>query len=113
MEEKIIRISKWKRHRKVNPLTLELNITNRCNLKCRMCWLRSNKPDYSTEMNDETLIRIIEEAIDMGVKDFRFPGSGEPLTRKNILFKLMRLVKESDRSGLLISNGTLFNEKDV
>ena len=113
MEEKIIRISKWRRHRKVNPLTLELNITNKCNLKCRMCWLRSNKPDYSTEMNDRTLIRIVKEAIDIGVKDFRFPGSGEPLTRKNILFKLMRLVKESGRSGLLISNGTLFNEKDV
>jgi MoaA/NifB/PqqE/SkfB family radical SAM enzyme len=112
MNEKIARLAMWAKGRKAPPLTLELNITNKCNLQCKMCWLRSTKPEYE-EMGEEELERIVEEAIALGVKEFRFPGSGEPLIRKKILFKLMEKVKEKGRNGLLISNGTLFSEEDV
>jgi MoaA/NifB/PqqE/SkfB family radical SAM enzyme len=112
MDEKIARLTMWAKGRKAPPLTLELNITNKCNLQCKMCWLRSTKPEHK-EMRDEELMRIVEEAIALGVKEFRFPGSGEPLMRKKILFKLMEKVKERERNGLLISNGTLFSEEDV
>jgi MoaA/NifB/PqqE/SkfB family radical SAM enzyme len=113
MDEKIKRLTEWARGKKAPPLTLELNITNRCNLLCKMCWLRSAKLNYDEEMKDEKLFQIVDEAIELGVKEFRFPGSGEPLMRKEVLFKLMERVKESGRSGLLISNGTLFSEEDV
>ncbi|MEM5829510.1 MAG: radical SAM protein [Candidatus Aenigmatarchaeota archaeon] len=113
MEEKIERLIKWSKGGKAPPLTLELNITNKCNLLCKMCWLRSTNPNYDEEMKDEELARIIDEAIELGVKEFRFPGSGEPLMRKEILFKLMKKIKERGGNGLLISNGTLFSEEDV
>lgn len=112
MEEKIKRLIKWARGRKAPPLTMELNITNRCNLLCKMCWLRATKPSYE-EMEDERLLRLIDEAIEFGVKEFRFPGSGEPLMRKGLLFKLMEKIKEGNGNGLLISNGTLFSEEDI
>jgi len=112
MDEKIKRLAMWAHGKKAPPLTLELNITNRCNLRCRMCWLRFAKPNYE-EMKDEELVRIIDEAITLGIKEFRFPGSGEPLMRKKILFELMEKVKEGKGNGLLISNGTLFSEEDV
>ncbi|MEM5853486.1 MAG: radical SAM protein [Candidatus Aenigmatarchaeota archaeon] len=112
MKEKVERLVKWASGRKAPPLTLELNITNKCNLLCRMCWLRS-KVKTEKEMEDEMLLRIVEEAIDLDVKEFRFPGSGEPLMRKEILFRLMEKIKENGRTGLLISNGTLFSEEDV
>jgi len=112
MDEKIKRLAMWTQGKKAPPLTLELNITNRCNLRCRMCWLRSTKPSYE-EMKDEELGRIIDEAIALGIKEFRFPGSGEPLMRKKVLFELMEKVKEGKGNGLLISNGTLFSKEDV
>lgn len=112
MNEKEERLIKWAKGRKAPPLTLELNITNKCNLLCKMCWLR-NERKVKGEMKDEELFRIVEEAIDFDVKEFRFPGSGEPLMRKSILFKLMEKVKNGGRTGLLISNGTLFSEEDV
>jgi len=112
MDEKIKRLAMWLHGKKAPPLTLELNITNRCNLRCRMCWLRFGKPNYE-EMKDEELVRIIDEAIALGIKEFRFPGSGEPLMRKKILFELMEKVKDGKGNGLLISNGTLFSEEDV
>lgn len=113
MEEKIERLSKWANGGKASPFTLELNITNRCNLLCKMCWLRSAKPNYKEEMSDEKLLQIVGEAIELGVKEFRVPGSGEPLMRKKVLFKIMEKVKENERSLLLISNGTLFKEQDI
>jgi MoaA/NifB/PqqE/SkfB family radical SAM enzyme len=112
MDEKVKRLSKWAKGGNAPPLTLELNITNKCNLLCKMCWLRSTKPIYN-EMSDEELLQIVDDAIDLGVKEFRFPGSGEPLARKDILFKLMKKVKDGKGIGLLISNGTLFTEDDV
>jgi len=113
MDEKIKRLVKWSKGEKALPLTLELNVTNKCNLLCKMCWLRSAKPNYDEEMSDEELLQIIDEAVAFGVREFRFPGSGEPLMRKDVLLKLMERVKENGRSGLLISNGTLFSEEYV
>jgi len=112
MDEKIVRLVRWAKGEKTPPLTLEINITNKCNLKCRMCWLRSSKPTQN-EMSEEELRRVVEDAIELGVKEFRFPGSGEPLMRKRILFQLMEMVKKEGREGLLISNGTLFSEEDI
>ena len=112
MDEKIERLVRWSKGKKAPPLTLELSVTNKCNLLCKMCWLRSTKPAYD-EMSDGELLRIVEEAIKLGVKEFRFPGSGEPLMRKDVLFKLMEKIKEKECNGLLISNCTLFSEEDV
>ena len=111
MEEKIKRISKWIRGKNF-PFTIELNLTNLCNLKCKMCWLRSNTPNLN-ELEDEVWLRVVEEAVELGIKEFRIPGSGEPLMRKSLVFKLMKKIKEGGGNGLLISNGTLFNENDV
>jgi MoaA/NifB/PqqE/SkfB family radical SAM enzyme len=111
MEEKIERISEWIK-RKSFPFTIELNLTNLCNLKCKMCWLRSSNPNLN-ELKDEVWLRIVEEAVEVKIKEFRIPGSGEPLMRKDLVFKLMEKIKEEGRNGLLISNGTLFTEKDV
>lgn len=113
MDEKIEMLSEWAKGKKRPPLTLELNATNKCNLSCRMCWLRSTKPNYKEEMGNDELLRIVDEAIQIGVKEFRFPGSGEPLIRKDILYKLMERVKDNGGDGVLISNGTLFDEEDV
>lgn len=110
MEEKIEYILKWMKGDKAPPFTIELNITNKCNLKCRMCWLRSfsyEKP----EVKEITWKKVVKEACDLGVEEFRIPGSGEPFMKKKLVLELVKIIKEKDKKGLLISNGTLIDKK--
>ncbi len=110
MEEKIERILKWAKTEKPAPYTIEMNITNRCNLKCKMCWLR-NFSSNKKEIEDKTWIRVIKEACKLGIEEFRIPGSGEPFIRKELLLSIIKVIKKNKRKGLLISNGTLIDEK--
>jgi MoaA/NifB/PqqE/SkfB family radical SAM enzyme len=110
--EKIDRLVKWAKGGKAPPITLELNPTNKCNLSCLFCWLRSTRPP-SEELSDERLLSIPKEAAELGVKEFRIPGCGEPLMRKEVVLRIMEEVKEYGMEGLLITNGTLLDGKSI
>jgi MoaA/NifB/PqqE/SkfB family radical SAM enzyme len=113
MEEKLERLVGWMNGKKAFPLTMELNITNRCNLKCLSCWQRNVKLNYNNELSDEIWKEIIREAGKIGVKELRIPGSGEPMTRKNLV---LEIITEASRFGmniLMITNGTLFDEETI
>jgi len=112
MEERIERLVKWARGEKASPYTLELNLTKKCNLRCRMCWLRGNQSN-GEEMGDEDVKRVIREALDLGVREVRIPGSGEPFMRKKLLLEVMEMVKERKAKGLVITNGTLIEDEDA
>lgn len=111
MDEKIRRLKKWMNGEQAPPMTLELNPTNRCNLKCLSCWLREFKAE-TEELSDERLLNIIEEAFELGIKEVRIPGSGEPLMRKNLM-NVMKKIKEHGMNGLLITNGALFTKQSI
>ncbi|MFC1888539.1 radical SAM/SPASM domain-containing protein [Thermodesulfobacteriota bacterium] len=113
MEEKIRRLSRWALGETAPPVTIELNPTNRCNLKCRSCWQRHFEDiDRVDRLTPERLILLIREAGDLGVREFRIPGSGEPLVRPD-LFDAMLEIKRQGMHGLLITNGTLFDERRI
>ena len=112
MEEKIKRLITWMNGEQTPPLTMEMNITNKCNLKCLSCWQRSAKIDYD-ELSDEEWIGIVEEAGRIGVKEIRIPGSGEPMMRKNLVLDIITEASRFDMSTLLITNGTLFDEETI
>ncbi len=105
MEKKVERLLDWVRGKKVSPITIELNPTERCNLKCRSCWQRANTTKKN-ELSTDKLLSIVKEAAELGVKEFRIPGSGEPFIRNDIL-DVMREIKKHNMYGLLITNGTL------
>jgi len=108
MEEKIRRLLSWKQGREQPPVTLELNVTNKCNLSCRSCWQREHEV-AEDKLDTDRMLGIVEEAIDLGVEEFRFPGAGEPLLKPGI-FDAFRLVKEEGKEGQLITNGTVLSE---
>jgi MoaA/NifB/PqqE/SkfB family radical SAM enzyme len=114
MDEKILRLLKWMNGEKAPPVTLELNITNKCNLRCLSCWQRSNSSkDYSNELPKERWIEIVEEAGKFGVREIRIPGSGEPMVRKDVVLEIIDKAFQNGMSCLLITNGTLFDEKTI
>ena len=109
IEEKIERLQQWANSKQAPPLTMELNITNKCNLQCLSCWQRSAQV-ASSELSDERWLEIVRQGIKLGVKEFRFPGSGEPLFRKELFCKLSEKIKKHNAYGLLITNGTMLDE---
>jgi len=113
VNEKARRLALWARGEAAPPMTVELNPTNRCNLKCLSCWQQHfDGIDYSTELSGDKLFSIVQEAGRLGVREFRIPGAGEPMVRSNLL-DVLGEVKRQGMEGLLITNGTLFTEVAV
>lgn len=112
MDEKIERIKNWMKGKPDNPVTIELNPTNKCNAKCLSCWLREFKPEQVKELSKKELLRIVKEASEFNVKEFRVPGSGEPLIKPGIM-EVLRAVKQHKMNGMLITNGTLLDKNKI
>lgn len=115
-KEKKERLLAWVKDRYALPLKAVLNITYRCNQNCLFCGDAVNRKkniiDYKNELPDETWIKLVKECRDIGVKEWWFPGLGEPLMRKDLLLKIIDEIKSAKHSNCVTnmnSNGTLFD----
>jgi sulfatase maturation enzyme AslB (radical SAM superfamily) len=92
--------------KKLFPLAL-VNITNRCNLRCRHCFVfREGNPNKPTEKNEMTTDAIIKEIKSYkrkyGISRMLWMG-GEPLLRKDVLKRGVKLFPQN----VITTNGTL------
>jgi MoaA/NifB/PqqE/SkfB family radical SAM enzyme len=116
-DEKISRLSKWAKRQKAPPTSIELIPTDRCNSNCLTCWRRSFTQEqlqerYKQEMSDERILKLIDEAAEIGVKEIAFVGGGEPLKRE-VTFQLIKKIKGYQMEGDLVTNGTLFTKEYI
>jgi len=113
-EDKIAeRILEWE-NSKIGPFEVQLNPTNRCNLKCKFCWLRDfdkSKLNYE-ELSTRKYKEIIKDCHRMKVHTIEITGGGEPLMRNDIL-TLMKTIKRHNMFGRLITNGTLLTDEMI
>ncbi len=87
------------------PFTLLISPTMQCNLTCEGCY--SGRYVRQKGLSYELLHRIIGEAKKTGILFIVFSG-GEPLTRKEELFKLAE--EYHDLYFMFYTNGTLIND---
>jgi MoaA/NifB/PqqE/SkfB family radical SAM enzyme len=115
MKQRAERIYEWSKGIKQGPVRIELHPTNKCNAKCVFCWQITKKKDfdYSSELSEEKLISLVNEAAAFGVREWIISGGGEPLVRHDETIKIMKLIKQKGMWGQLTTNGELFNEKDI
>jgi len=85
-----------------------LSLTNRCNLKCRMCDVPLEKTD---ELSTGEWKRVIQDAYSLGASTVVFSG-GEPLLRDDI-YELMVFAKAKNLSVCITSNGNLLNDQSA
>ncbi len=90
----------------VPPDTLQISLTNRCNLKCKMCNVWHNNND--NELSFLEVKGVIEQSAKWGIKEINLCG-GEPLLKDNI-FEVVRYAKTKGMKIILTTNGTLINE---
>lgn len=93
-----------------NPLGCQLELTHRCNLRCKQCYNQSgcSKPDISFNK----WIDVTRQLVDMNIFECVISG-GEPLLLGDKLYKLMDILNDSDVRFIFVTNGLLMNEKIV
>lgn len=94
------------------PLSGTFEITPRCNLKCKMCYVRLDRPqmsDIGRELTAGEWIALAMEAADAGTLSLLITG-GEPLIRDDF----EELYTTLSNMGLIITlntNATLMNDR--
>ncbi len=91
----------------VPPDTLQISLTSRCNLRCKMCnaWKDAKKED---DLTLEEVKGVISQCKEWGVKEINLCG-GEPLISE-LIFDVIKFAKASDMKVILTTNGTLITE---
>ncbi|MHA1409350.1 MAG: tungsten cofactor oxidoreductase radical SAM maturase [Candidatus Odinarchaeia archaeon] len=104
----------------IKALTLDLRkvyveITNKCNLNCKMC-VRKSWSDSLSEMSFKTYSKLIEQLQEVSsIKEFVFGGLGEPTFHPKFS-EMVKLIKQKLPGVKLIltTNGTKLDElKDI
>jgi len=113
--KKIERFEDFLKNERVGPYTLDIKLTNKCNLNCVFCPTKMELGilEKVEEVSDEIFMDLIEEASKFDVKEVYIGGGGEPSIRKKLLLNLMGLIKRKNMRGILITNGTLLNDEDI
>lgn len=90
------------------PLIVGLNVTNRCNLKCRHCYGKYFNRT-AREFTKEELFNLIEELNSLGTRVI-YLGGGEPLIREDI-GEIIDKITSMNMLAFMNTNGLLLIEK--
>lgn len=96
------------------PFSFELEVTARCNLDCRHCYINlpaGDRPAQKKELSLEQIGRVVDQAVELGALWCLATG-GEPLLREDFA-DIYLLLK---RKGLLVSvftNACLIGEEHI
>lgn len=95
----------WKNHKPI-PHSLQVALTERCNLNCRFCSVKNRTRKYEWTLTE--LITATEKFIGLGTKSVEITGGGEPLCYKGISQYIQYLHERGMKVGL-ITNGLNIN----
>lgn len=88
-----------------SPKTMDLDITSRCNLKCKYCYQRTSPTDTKTELPTGEWAAFCRELGDCAVMSVCI-GGGEPFIRDDLL-EIIDAVVENRMRFSILSNGGL------
>lgn len=91
------------------PRSLDLEITNRCNLRCNYCSHFSSDGDVDHDLPTEEWLQFLEELNRCAVMDVTLSG-GEAFCRKDLKEIIDGVVRNRMRFSIL-SNGTLITDE--
>lgn len=90
------------------PRTLELAITNHCNLRCTYCSHFTSSGDVNQDLSLEEWLQFFEELNRCAVMSLTLEG-GEPFCRQDLNELIKEIVRNRMRFSIL-SNGTLITD---
>ena len=90
------------------PRSVDLSITNRCNLQCTYCSHFTGAGDVGQDLSKEEWLQFFEELNRCAVMNVTLQG-GEPFCRKDLQELIEGIVRNRMRFNIL-SNGTLITD---
>lgn len=92
-----------------------LDITNRCNFRCKHCYNFSGEQVRSSkELTDNEVLSLVQEICEFQPNTICLCG-GEPLLRVELIYKILDLVKLKRQNGLpnvnMVTNGYYMTEE--
>ncbi len=91
------------------PKSVDIDITDRCNLRCKYCYFFTSPADIKTDLPLEEWLRFFEELKHCAVTEVCLAG-GEPFIREDLKDILEGIIRNRMRFSIL-SNGTLITEE--
>lgn len=91
------------------PRHVDLEITSRCNLRCRYCYYFDNPAQQYHDLPTDEWLRFFNELGQCAVMDVTLQG-GEPFIRKDLTSLIEGIVGNRMRFSIL-SNGTLIEDE--
>ena len=98
-----------------------ISLSNICNLKCKYCHFADKQKDFDAFNFDDIktiLDNIHNYCVLNNLSTFKLGivGAGEPLTKKALLFELIKYVHNNSYKEIImytITNGTLLTKRDI
>jgi|WetSurSiteA1Bulk_404760.scaffolds.fasta_scaffold32165_1 SynChlorMet cassette radical SAM/SPASM protein ScmE len=90
------------------PQTIELAITNKCNLRCKYCYYFASPADAGEDLPLEEWLKFFEELNRCNVMNVLIAG-GEPLCRED-LREILDGVARNNMRYTILTNGTLMTD---
>ncbi len=90
------------------PYLISWNLTRRCNLRCRHCYIDASRA-MPGELNTQEALRVLEEIAQLSPETMLILTGGEPLMRED----LETIVARASALGMTVvlgSNGTLLSD---
>lgn len=90
------------------PLKISMNLTKRCNLRCKQCFSNSGELQRE-ELSTEDMKKLFDDMQKYGTF-YICLGGGEPLTRPDLL-EILEYGKEKQLAISIVSNGLLLTKE--
>ncbi len=90
-------------------LSIELEFTKKCNLRCLYCYSNAGEP-AKDELSIDELKSVVFQAKNLGAKKIVLLGGGEPLLYKG-LEEIVDYINSLGLQQILFTNGVLIDEK--
>jgi len=94
----------------VPPDVIQISLTYRCNLKCKMCRIVNLLPQ-DQELSTEQVFRVIDKAADYGIREVLLTG-GEPFLREDI-FRICEYSNSKGLKSIITTNGVLIDDNSA
>lgn len=95
------------------PLSLNIEITTKCNLACTFCYHRELKEEQKIHMDMSLFKKIIDEAKNFNLPAVNLNGLGEPITHPKLI-EMIRYCRDAGIEDIMFhTNGTVMTEKQA
>jgi len=96
----------------MSPEFLSLILTLKCNFRCQSCSIWENEPVQ--ELSEEEWINVFDDLKrNLPSNTFVEINGGEPLVKKELVFRALRELKTHFKTVVLNTNGSLLDEETV